>query len=416
MQVAQIRNCISDAGLALIIVGVPIGMFMNFFISNSSWSNILMFAGLLMIVRVSKLLKMELPSWNKNMALLLVFQFLCVIYFMAAQDPPRKYLNFHIFIMGLIFALSSVDFKIINIDRVISIAWVLSITCVLLDYFCFAQGLVGDYTEVISIFNNDDNILERFTMSSACLTNIICSLFLSRKARWVQIIAVLSIILDFYIITLIGKRTPLIISFVIVVSYLLKNRISFKLSYIVYAILIYFIVVYVFFRNSVVNVQLTSVIDNIGRGVEDMISGSETDDFGSAVARYEARVFAIDYIRFNFSPLNYIFGGGYMVKWLDIPILQAYLDMGIIGFFFYLYYVLLLPIISIIKASATNVAIQFASFNAFYSIFSAFNSGNPYGYNKWIPIVVLVFVLINASKDTKQVNAETLKFKSHLLT
>lgn len=105
-----------------------------------------------------------------------------------------------------------------------------------------------------------------------------------------------------------------------------------------------------------------------------------------------------------------------MVKWLDIPILQAYLDMGIIGFFFYLYYVLLLPIISIIKASATNVAIQFASFNAFYSIFSAFNSGNPYGYNKWIPIVVLVFVLINASKDTKQVNAETLKFKSHLLT
>ena len=292
----------------------------------------------------------------------------------------------------------------------------LSITCVLLDYFCFAQGLVGDYTEVISIFNNDDNILERFTMSSACLTNIICSLFLSRKARWVQIIAVLSIILDFYIITLIGKRTPLIISFVIVVSYLLKNRISFKLSYVVYAILIYFIVVYVFFRNSVVNVQLTSVIDNIGRGVEDMISGSETDDFGSAVARYEARVFAIDYIRFNFSPLNYIFGGGYMVKWLDIPILQAYLDMGIIGFFFYLYYVLLLPIISIIKASATNVAIQFASFNAFYSIFSAFNSGNPYGYNKWIPIVVLVFVLINASKDTKQVNAETLKFKSHLLT
>ena len=45
--------------------------------------------------------------------------------------------------------------------------------------------------------------------------------------------------------------------------------------------------------------------------------------------RYESREWAFDYIE-NFNFFEFPFGAGYMTRWLDIPILQSFLDMGII--------------------------------------------------------------------------------------
>ena len=80
-----------------------------------------------------------------------------------------------------------------------------------------------------------------------------------------------------------------------------------------------------------------------------------------------------------------------MLKWIDNPVLQSYLDMGIIGFILYFSIVVIFPIRSFFSLK-NNLAL-FAILICLYNIFSAFSSGNPYLYIKYVPVVFLAFTM-----------------------
>ena len=123
-----------------------------------------------------------------------------------------------------------------------------------------------------------------------------------------------------------------------------------------------------------------------------MLFGTKMDLTGSAKIRYDNRQETINIIR-DFSFLNYIFGAGYMTKWIDNPLLQSYLDLGIYGFSMYFFYVVLKPLITIFKTR--NKYILFGCLLCFYNVFSSISSGNPYSFLKWDPIIFLLFILNN---------------------
>ena len=117
---------------------------------------------------------------------------------------------------------------------------------------------------------------------------------------------------------------------------------------------------------------------------------SVSDNSGSAIVRYESRLILYEYIMYNFHFYNYFLGAGYMAigGQFDNPLLQAYSDIGILGFGGYLYFVVIYPIKQFFKN--LDVTTVFFLLCALYNVLTCISSGNPYMWNKYAPICLLI--------------------------
>jgi hypothetical protein len=192
-----------------------------------------------------------------------------------------------------------------------------------------------------------------------------------------------------YVLFAAGKRTPIAVSAIAVLLYFYKiGIIKDRLKY--FAFFVVLIAALSFNINSI-QVALNEFWNNFYKGVFNILGNTEVrDTSGSAILRYEARQWAYDYITSKFNFFNYIFGAGYMTRWLDNSILQAYLDMGIIGFIFYIRLVIVFPV-KIMSNKNINLIVLFAAFFCLYHILCATSSGNPYLYINFTSIVLLAF-------------------------
>ena len=75
------RNYFRAIGMSLILLGSPLGMYMNFFISQSSWSNIIMTLGVLLIIDYENLARFRFPSFSKMYITLIFYQIVCLFYY-----------------------------------------------------------------------------------------------------------------------------------------------------------------------------------------------------------------------------------------------------------------------------------------------------------------------------------------------
>jgi hypothetical protein len=393
-------NYFQDIGIALALVGVPIGMYLNYFIPIVKWSPVLMFASVFLIVSFKNVYKAKLPLANKTGGFIALFQLIMIIYGMFSDNMTFQYLSFHVYIIALFLALSSNSPRPSYDSTIIWTFVISSVACTLGSYIMIKGLLTGDS---IFLFRKDDEdtILELFTMSSAFLVNFISALFLLNKKRHIKYIALFFMLLDLYFILFLGKRTPLIIIIVALIIFIVKQKslntknigrvaVYFSLAIVIFGDL--------YFYNENIQKQVDYVFTNIYLGIGVIFGNSGQSDLtGAAMGRVIYRQQAFDIINHEFNALNALFGKGYMTLWLDNPLLQSYLDMGVIGLFFYLILVMLYPIKVLWFKSEGNKWILFASMFTLYALFSSFHSGNPYLYAKYIPITILsFFVKINS--------------------
>lgn len=67
------------------------------FISQSSWSNIIMTLGVLLIIDYENLARFRFPSFSKMYITLIFYQIVCLFYYGFATFVSVKYLSFHLF-------------------------------------------------------------------------------------------------------------------------------------------------------------------------------------------------------------------------------------------------------------------------------------------------------------------------------
>lgn len=142
---------------------------------------------------------------------------------------------------------------------------------------------------------------------------------------------------------------------------------------------------------------------NVLNGVQNILGNSKvSDSSGSAIVRYEYRTYALNFIKNQFNIINYIYGNGYMEKWkqIDNPILQSYLDMGIIGLVGYIGLVIMYPLKKLLFYKLNSYQLFFL-FCSLYNVFSSISSGNPYFYQKYTPICLLIFSISLTTKNSK---------------
>lgn len=93
----------------------------------------------------------------------------------------------------------------------------------------------------------------------------------------------------------------------------------------------------------------------------------------------------------QFSTIEVLFGKGYMYKHIDFPYFQAFTDMGIFVGMLYVFVQLVLPTKYILETPNNNGQ-RFLQYFIATTVLSNFFSGTPYGYDKFIPIIFLIFV------------------------
>lgn len=148
---------------------------------------------------------------------------------------------------------------------------------------------------------------------------------------------------------------------------------------------------------------------SIWRGVKNLLHiGNEVDV--STSIRNEIREEIFFLLRSDTSFMQWIFGRGYHFKYLDFPILQSFVDLGIIGGLAYCYIQLIIPISYIFKRNV-NCAFRIIQYYTIFLLFNIFYAGIPYGYGKFISIILLCSSLFSKCKkeemqDKEQKNAK----------
>lgn len=399
--VVKVRRVMAEIGLALAPTSIALGMIAKLLAGNMFLGNLLMAMGLLMAFPFHRLL--ERVSLNKLIGIMFFLLLAFVYYFVSKYDDTNflVYMGVSLFYcVSLLFSKYDEDF---NLNNVINYLWLFSLIFVLGGFASFATGKINILENVMAWNDEGDKIYDGLTMGSMAITQIVCSCHLLSKERFgkkVKALLLLAVFLDFVLIIFTVKRTPLLIAMVAVLIYF--KRLGYlrptpqkiiAISIITVAILAYVV------SNSEIMDALMLLIDETVTGLGNLLSGNHTGHglTNSTDMRLDNRDYAFELLR-NFDVLNVCIGTGYMTFWCDIPLLQAFLDMGLIGFVFYAFYILFLPLWTLFKYR-NNATLFFYGMLAIYGALSCVTSGHPYANARWMPVCLLCYAICASQKE-----------------
>lgn len=391
---SEIRHESRPLAMGLIIVGAALGMYMNFYFGNIGWNNVLMLGSLMLLPNWRNLSSFRLPFVNRTFKAILLFQVICIVYMVIGGLIDISLMTYLLFTIFMVMGIMSQTPSDMSIPKVAFYSWLFGWICIA---FCTTTMATGAFfIEYARLHDGSgyQSILIDLTMAGNIYTFIVCCLYYLKSSKTKSNLSILGIIIGLILMVILGKRTPLLISIISICFYLFrfhpisrtvnKKAIGYSLLFLVLIVLL--------LKISDFGEIFIAVIKRSIDGIFDMIHGTSSTG-AAAMERYRLRDWAFTYIENKFTPFNYLFGAGFMTKWLDAPLIQAYLDMGIIGFSVYLYYVIVKPLkLTISRLSRNRIVFWGCALN-FYNIFSALNSGVPYIHLRWIPLIVLVLTI-----------------------
>ena len=385
----KIKNIILSLGTVLSIIGVPLAMYFNHFIPLLDWTPIFMVSSFFFVTSFKNLYQLRFPSFHKFMLIILVFQLITLVFGILDDKVSSQYLFFHLYVISMILAFSSVNF--IDFRLMLKSFFYVTMILSLFGAYVVFLGLVGTQDYWVSIKDGAFK-LEAFTVAFGVLMNLLVSLSVVKsKIKVFKLFLYLAILLDIYVLFGVSKRTPVLIALIAFGVYIFevikKNKSAYRLVF-KYSIIFIFIFVSLYILLDSFQTKIDDLALNTYYGVLNLLGNTDVlDKTGSAISRVKSRIWVYDYINNRFTFFNYLFGAGYMTRWIDNPILQSYLDFGIFGIIFYIWIIIWFPIKQFFKSK--NEFQLLCLFFCLYALFSSINSGNPYMQFKYIPVVLL---------------------------
>ena len=160
----------------------------------------------------------------------------------------------------------------------------------------------------------------------------------------------------------------------------------------------------------------TFVQDTLGHAVEMLVNGIRTflglenSDLAASMRTSKAD-HIIDQYLYHSTPLQVLFGRGYMTTWVDMPFLQAFWDLGLVGGITFAVIQFLIPL-SYMKQKTDCQGMRAAQYLACMSIADGIASGYPYGcfFN-----AVLLITVDTAGRQSSQIPTKLQNREGNLL-
>jgi hypothetical protein len=241
------------------------------------------------------------------------------------------------------------------------------------------NGLAGFIISILLIFKNDltlwlkNSALVRLAAHANLWISLLVIVLTQTRVTFISLIIVMLAILIFvFPLKSFFKVTHwYVVGFYMSIFYylnVLNNRYSF-----------------VELINNYFNSFLGLVYKALNTGLK---LGKNDDVDDSAMGRVSNFNYFIEL--WNDNPMNFLFGFGYRFRYIDIPVLESFINFGFIGFLLYLSFNIILLVYSI-KAFKSNSIFQiFLGLFYLHTFLAIFSSGRPSDFTYWIAFLVYI--------------------------
>ena len=252
------------------------------------------------------------------------------------------------------------------------------------------NGLAGFIISVLLIIYNSKNIFlgDKYYIRILSHFNMLISLLviiLTQTRATILSLGLISLLMVVYVLKLrdffINIRTYVFIyySFLIVTIIYLEEKYKFwKLV--------------VNYYNSFLTLFSNAVLTGVSLG-----KSSELD--ASAMGRVSNINYFVDL--FKVDPWGFILGHGYKKRYIDIPILESFINFGFLGFFTFVLFNSLIFYFCIKALSSRNVFQVFIGLFYIHTLVATFVAGRPVDFSFWVTYIVLIRFLGIEYNDKK---------------
>lgn len=394
-------------GISFCLIGVPLGMYLSYFFPGVKWSHLNMLLSILLISNWKNIFALRFPIRSRIIAFVGVFQVLMLLYgiFSADKFIFDKYCIFQFFVLGLCVAYSSNSCSI-SFNKLPNYIFGLSFGVNICGAYLCSLGLVSGEEAFLMKQYDDNYVIDPITVSLGAAINVISGIFLDKNKTLLRVLFYIAICLAIYTFITTFKRTLILFCMFAFFIYLYKNA-KLNMHVVIKTFKILLIAILLFFILSLfddeIGEKISEVCLHFYNGVLTLFGKKTTYDVNSsAVARVVQRDMAFLDFELNAKPINYILGMGYIKYYIDAPIIESYLDMGILGLVGYFTIAVLFPLRCFLSMKTNKGYFLLPLVLGFETMLEMFSAGNPYGYTQYVYIVLLGVTLEIFKKNNRQ--------------
>lgn len=383
-----------EIGIILALAGIQFSIIIKEILGNSAieLTNILFAASVLFVIDYKNLFKFQIYRMNGiTLAVFLYNVYAFTLGMMAGYSMWQSVsgLIYTLYIIAFILALTTNN-KPLNGDFLIKAMWLSTgIFSVLLCYLV-SDGFQYFGNSIMTLSGGAD----RLSLSVIAFYQLCAALLYHAKNKYLLALKVVFICFALYDVMICSRR-GLMVAMIIVVFYHWWSRMrgEIKAASIVKV-----------FGTIICAFLLGALLGKIFPGLPELIStywnrlasgvgtyfGSSTYGIDAAASSRNNALnsFWSDFTSGSISEM--VLGHGYVFWWRDLPYLEAFLDLGIVGGVWYLWIQLFYPITILLKR-INSQGLRFAQYFAILNISYNLYSGVPYGNYKFVGLILLVY-------------------------
>lgn len=392
-------------GLSLCLLGVSLGNFLRV-LTGINLVIPFMIISFFCLIDFSNIIRFKFPNIGKDVFLLLLSQFIIVLYMLMGNSKEMNMTKdiFIYYSVILILAIGSLPKK--HPQKVITVFYILAFINVVMACYLFFNGLGGMLTgnvdkEYLNSLEDTGKAMI-FLYPSAGVTHTMATLALLKdnilKNKVLRVFVIFFLLIDFVLIISSGKRTVVLV-FVLYILYYLWNEQKFSslknfLKFVPFILIVFLLIKTVLPNIPFVTDFVNDFFDHLQKGIDTLFGLDKSNYDESAAQRVEVRRKASFIFDTDFSFINYLFGKGYMIMYMDQPLLQCIFDMGLVGIFVYVYNVLFVPIKHLVRKTDDSVYFMF-KLGCINSILTCLTAAAPYGYQMYCPVLFMLYAYHN---------------------
>lgn len=387
-------------GMILALTSVPVASILNEFglDRTGNLSQILLALSLILMARFGNIVALKMRA-NRTVRILIVYQsviFLISIYAGAPFFGTPWAIVMTLFVLALLVVLSMSDNKFDSNYFVSRMVYFSGTFNILLTYLV-TDGF-SDYSNLsFSYMEGGSNRLTLSNIAFIYIVAMMCHKTESVIGKIIKAIFTFSAIINMLACTRRGMMVGILL--VILFSIYEKIRcnkivIEFRLSKLknlVIAALILIAFITALQRFPGIKENIDRYYESLQKAVFTFWGSSSMGVDAAANNRVEARQLYFNEYLNSSTVWQFIFGRGYSLAQMDFPYLQAFWDLGLVGGFAYMYFQGILPIKLAIHHTYES-GVTFLRYWTLIYLTMNFYSGVPYGYFKFIPLILLLEV------------------------
>ena len=384
-----------ELGIIIANIGTQISVITKEFISfgNFNLTYVMFFLSLLLLTNYTIVLKCKFPRPSGMMGMVLFYNIYVIINGLlmnASIFNGNDALIFSFYIIAMWLCVNTNIRKIDGYFLVTAMWWITGIYSCLLFYILtnHFRNLEGISFTVLS------SGTDRLTLSVMGFMHLCTFLLYAPHSLIKKGLKFLFAIIAFYDLSICSRR-GLLIALALIVLYQIyvkcNENITQKkfLSALIGIVSIMLVI-------SIIVIVKPEILASIERYGHRLISGIKTYlgiFSGSADAAAEARKIVMNSVPQEYLAsdiITILFGNGYGYQQLDIPYLQAFTDIGIIGGLYYLIIEGICPVKLLLKREQ-DYGINLLKYIGIMTITYNLYSGVPYGHYKFVGLIMLFY-------------------------